>query len=134
MVALEYVSFPGATLSREVLSLFFIICRLTMRLFPILVSLLLFSCDSTPEESKAEKQAKAVCNCATPLLMLNSEVQKSQQNEDFDRIQAQFEQTRRCIQEQRIKPDDIPEVMKALTVRCPNLASSQALTEELLKN
>jgi hypothetical protein len=134
MVALEYVSFEGAILSPEVLSLFLIICRLTMRLFPILVSLLIYSCNSAPEESKAEKQARAVCNCATPLLMLNSEVQKSQQNADFDRIQAQFEQTKRCIQEQRIKPEDIPELMKALTVRCPNLASSQDLTEELLKN
>lgn len=105
-----------------------------MRLFPILVSLLIYSCNSVPEESKAEKQARAVCNCATPLLMLNSEVQKSPQNEDFDRIQAQFEQTKRCIQEQRIKPEEIPELMKALTVRCPNLASSQDLTEELLKN
>lgn len=105
-----------------------------MRLFPILVSLLFYSCNSAPEESKAEKQARAVCNCATPLLMLNSEVQKSPQNEDFDRIQAQFEQTRRCIQEQRIKEEEIPELMKALTVRCPNLASSQDLTEELLKN
>lgn len=105
-----------------------------MRLLPILISLLLFSCNSKPEESKAEKQAKAVCNCASPLLMLNSEVQKSQRNEDFDRIQAQFEQTRRCIQEQRLKPEDIPELMKALTVRCPDLASSQALAEELLGN
>ncbi len=105
-----------------------------MRLLPVLASLILFSCDSTPDESKAEKQAKAVCNCATPLLMLNSEVEKSQKNEDFDRIQAQFEQTRRCIQGQRIKPEEVPELMKALSVRCPNLASSQALTEELLKN
>jgi hypothetical protein len=105
-----------------------------MRLLPFLVFFIFFSCNSTPDESKAEKQAKAVCNCATPLLILNSEVQKSQQNADFDRIQAQFEQTKRCIQEQRIKPEEIPELMKALTVRCPNLASSQDLTEELLKN
>lgn len=105
-----------------------------MRLLLILTSLLLFSCNSTPEESKAEKLAKAVCNCATPLLMLNREVQTSPKNEDFDRIQAQFEQSRRCIQEQRIKPEDIPEVLKALVVRCPDLAASQALTEELLKN
>jgi hypothetical protein len=105
-----------------------------MRLLPILATLLLFSCNSTPDESKADKQAKAVCNCATPLLVLNSEVAKSQQNEDFDRIQVQFEQTRRCIQELRIKPEEMPELVKALTARCPDLASSQTLTEELLKN
>lgn len=105
-----------------------------MRLLPILAILLLISCNSTSDESKADKQAKAVCSCATPLLVLNSEVEKRQQNEDFERIQVQFEQTRRCIQEQRIKPEEMQELIKALTVRCPDLTSSQALTEELLKN
>ena len=76
--------------------------------------------------------AQAICDCTTPLLELNKNAAQSPDKIDFDGIQVAFEQARICIAEQRMKPEDLPEVEKALVVKCPGLSAEKELWMELL--
>ena len=53
-------------------------------------------------------------------------------NIDFEGIQAEFEKTKTCIVGQRMKPEDLPEVEKALAAKCPELSAQTELLGELL--
>lgn len=76
--------------------------------------------------------AQAICDCTTPLLDLNKQAAQAPDQIDFEGIQIAFEQARVCIAEQRMKPEDLAEVEKALAVKCPALSSEKELWAELL--
>ena len=97
----------------------------------LLVSLFL-SCQDKPSETRADRIARGICDCASPLLMLNKQAANATGNIDFEGIQAAFEKARTCIVDQRMKPEDLPEVQKALEMKCPELAKETELLGELL--
>ena len=99
----------------------------------ILLVTLFFSCENPPSETRAERIAKGICDCSTPLLDLNKAAATASGNIDFEGIQAEFEKTRACIVNQRMKSEDLLAVKNALTVRCPELATQTELLEELLR-
>jgi hypothetical protein len=91
-----------------------------------------YSCENPPSETRAERIAKGICDCSTQLLNLNKQAANASGNIDFEAIQAEFGKARACIVNQRMKPEDLPEVQKALTVKCPELAAEAEMLGELL--
>ncbi|MBL7827919.1 MAG: hypothetical protein JNJ57_14915 [Saprospiraceae bacterium] len=103
-----------------------------MRFVLFSLILLVCSCEQAPKETRADRIAKAVCDCATPLLNLNKQAAESPQGIDFEKIQAEFEKSKICIADQRMKPEDLPEVQKSIVVKCPQLSGEVELLNELL--
>lgn len=93
---------------------------------------LLDSCQNPPAETRADRIAKGVCDCSASLLNLNKQAVAGQDSIDFEAIQTAFQDARKCIVEQRMKAEDLPEVQKALLVKCPELAAETELLGELL--
>ena len=98
----------------------------------LLLTCFLNSCENPPSETRAERIAKGICDCATPLLNLNKQAANTSGNIDFEAIQVEFGKARACIVNQRMKPEDLPEVQKALTLKCPELAAEVEMLGELL--
>lgn len=106
-----------------------------MRIILLLLSFLLFfACKNTPPETRADRIATQICACSGQLLALNKKAQAGAAGDtiDFKGIQTAFEQTRACIAEQHMKPEDLPEVQKSLLIKCPELAKQAELLQELL--
>lgn len=98
----------------------------------LLLACLLFSCQNPPAETRADRIAKGVCDCSTPLLDLNKKAAAGKDSIDFEAIQTAFLEARKCIVNQHMKSDDLSEVQKALLIKCPELAAETDLLEELL--
>jgi hypothetical protein len=98
----------------------------------LLLFCLFFSCQNPPAETRADRIAKGVCDCAAPLLDLNKKATADKDSIDFEAIQTAFMEARKCIVNQHMKPEDMPEVQKALLVKCPELGSETELLGELL--
>lgn len=103
-----------------------------MRSLLFLSLICLFSCQNQPAESRADKIAKSVCGCTAHLLELNKQAANSKDSIDFAGIQAEFEKTKTCIANQRMKPEDVAEVKKSLLLKCPDLAKEEDLLQELM--
>lgn len=97
-----------------------------------LLACLFFSCQNPPAETRADRIAKGVCDCSTPLLDLNKKAAAGKDSIDFEAIQTAFLEARKCIVNQHMKTEDLPDVQKALVVKCPELAGEEELLGELL--
>ncbi len=63
---------------------------------------------------------------------LNKQAAKATGTIDFEGIQRAFDNARTCIAKQKIKPEEIQEMEKALEVLCPELEAEHELLEELI--
>lgn len=103
-----------------------------MRTLFFLAFCLFFSCQNQPAETRADKIAKGVCGCTARLLEMNKQAANTTDSIDFDGIQAEFNKAKACIDQQRMKPEDVAEVKKSLALKCPELAKEEDLLQELL--
>ncbi len=104
-----------------------------MRFLPILLAFsFFFSCQGNAPEKRSDSTARAVCSCTAKLLELNKQAAASTGAIDFEGIQRAFDEARTCIALQKIKPEEVPELEKALEVLCPELAKEQELLAELV--
>ncbi len=95
---------------------------------------LFFSCQDTPPVKRSDSAARAICTCSADLMELNKQAAKATGAIDFEGIQRAFDKTKTCIALQKIKPEEIQEMEKALEVLCPELAKEHELLEELIGN
>jgi hypothetical protein len=92
----------------------------------------LFACQDNPPVKRSDSVARALCTCSAQLLELNKQAANATGVIDFERIQRAFDEARTCIALQKIKPEEMPEVEKALELLCPELAKEHTLLEELI--
>jgi len=91
-----------------------------------------FSCQDNPPVKRTDNVARAVCSCSSELMDLNKQAAKATGTIDFEGIQTAFNMAKTCIAKQKIKPEEMPEVEKALEVLCPELEAEHELLEELI--
>lgn len=107
----------------------------------ILLLTLAAACQSPAPESRYDQVAAAYCSCTRHLVTLNRQAQTMLADTtaqiDFHALQTEHEKAKECAaalisRYGKLKPDEIPQVEKSLTLKCPALAQEHDLLRELL--
>lgn len=131
------------------MSIFFIaFCPLTffdMRLFMLTVLLLAYGCDDPPADTRIDRIAQAFCECTGPLVALNQQTARLAADttaqvgfkENLQKIQEEYNRAKECSatvigQFGRLKKEEFALVEKALSGKCPDLATQRDLLREML--
>jgi len=116
-----------------------------MRLLLLTVLLLAWGCDNPPADTRIDRIAKAFCECTGPLVALNQQAARLAADttaqvgfqENLRKIQDEYNRAKECSatiigQFGRLKKEEFAFVEKALSGKCPDLATQRDLLREML--
>ncbi len=116
-----------------------------MRLLLLTVLLLSWGCDDPPADTRIDRIAKAFCECTGPLVALNQQTARLAADttaqvgfqENLRKIQEEYNRAKECSatiigQFGRLKKEEFALVEKALSGKCPDLATQRDLLREML--
>jgi hypothetical protein len=111
--------------------------------FATAACLFLLACNTPPPVNRFDKMAEGFCECTAQLAALNQQAVKLAEDTTgkaaviFHQMQEEYGKAKDCSasivsQFGKLKKEEMPQMIKALSGKCPDLATQGDLLQEML--